>query len=243
MERAENKSKAKNLLKKFLKFIRESLDEMRNDDSEEALDPPVGEYLSAAQEDETSNEERTEGISDSIHEIKSRVVDVKAPAADGHDEEQDTQQEDEQGETAISDIPGEGGSGDQDSHGGGEGGGHHPGDGSGDIPVEHRKSPSVIAAHHVRNLVRDRKSGAYTVLFTPAVSASDGVLEVLMSAESQNYPARLLAVRCASQPNLVLVGNKIQNVVFTKQQPLRIDIQIDYHDFCSMEVKAYGNKI
>lgn len=244
VERAENKSKAKNLLKKLLTFIRESLDQMRNDDGEEALDPPVGEYLSATQEDETSNEERTEGISDAIHEIKSRVVEIKAPTADGSDEEkQDTQHDDEKGETAISDIPGEGGSGNQDSHGGGEGGGHHPGAGSGDAPVEHRKSPSLIAAHQVRNLVRDRKSGLYTVLFTPAASASDGVLEVLMSAETQNYPARLLAVRCASQPDLVLAGNKIQNVVFTQQQPLRIDIQIDYHDFCSMEVKAYGNKI
>ena len=117
------------------------------------------------------------------------------------------------------------------------------GDGGGDIPKEHRMKLSVIPASHIRSLARDRKKGKYTIIFTPAISAHDGVLEIFMSAESQIYDAKILSAHCATYPNLTVEGNKIQNIDFTRQQPLKIDVQIDYHDYCPMEVKGYGNKI
>lgn len=245
VERAKNKKKAKNLLKQFMQFIRESLDEMRHDDSEEALDPPLGEYLSADPENEAKNKARTENILDFIHEIDVRETEIKTPVAEASDEqeqEHDTHQADEAGDIIVSDLPGEGGSNSQGAHGKGCGNGPQPGFGNEYTPAEHRKSSSPIPANHVRSLVRDRENGAYTILFTPVLSASDGVLEVFMSAESQVYAAKILRVSCPAQPNLVVMGNKIRNVVFTKHQSLRIDIFIDYHDFCSMEVRAYGNK-
>lgn len=50
IERAENKSEAKGVLSALTKFIKACLDELKNDDSEEALDPSVGEYLAAEQD-------------------------------------------------------------------------------------------------------------------------------------------------------------------------------------------------
>ena len=82
VERAENKSKAKRLLKTLLHFIKTSLDEMKNDESEEALDPTVGEYLSASDFDKTPNQERTEALQDSIKDFKIRVTEV-APKPSG----------------------------------------------------------------------------------------------------------------------------------------------------------------
>ena len=64
-----------------------------------------------------------------------------------------------------------------------------------------------------------------------------------MSAESQNYTASIVSASCADFPNLVVSNNKITNITFTEKQPIKIDITIDYHDYCSMEVKAYGNKV
>ena len=245
VERADNQRKAKKLLQQLSQFIRESLNEMRDDSSEEELDPPVGEYLSAKQEEEAANEKKEERILDTIHDVDSRVTEVKPPSSGEQDEDTaETQHPNDTGEISVSGLPGEGGSGDQGAgNGGGNGGGHHAGNGGGDIPKEHRQALSTIPASHIRNLVRDRKEGKYTIIFTPAISACDGVIEIFMSAESQAYDANILSAHCATHPNLTVEGNKIQNINFTRQQPLKIDVQIDYHDYCPMEVKGYGNKV
>lgn len=245
IERASNKAKARRLLNYLTRFIKASLDEMKNDDSEEALDPSVGEYLSAMQEEDVPKQDTAESIQDSIKDVKVRFTEVK-PKATGtqNGQEGDTQIEDENGDIVVTDLPGEGGSGSQDSGGGGgEGGGHNPGDGGGDVPVEHRKSLSAISAANVRNLVRDKNNGLYTIVFTPSLSATDGILEVFMSAESQNYDAKILNATCDVCPDLIIQNNRILNITYTEKQPLKINIQLDYHDYCSMEVKAYGNKI
>lgn len=106
--------------------------------------------------------------------------------------------------------------------------------------VKQRKKMSDITMSSVRNIVRNKTCGEYTIIFTPGSSA-EGVLEVFMSAESQNYEAPIIAVSCNECPDLEFDKNKITNLVFTKNQPLRINIQLDYHDYCSLEVKAYGN--
>lgn len=245
IERASNKNKARRLLNYLTRFIKASLDEMKNDDSEEALDPSVGEYLSAAQEDDVPNQDTAETIQDNIKDVKVRVTEVKPKASSAQTgQDGDTQVDDENGDIIVTDLPGEGGSGGQeDGKGGGNGGGHNPGDGGGDVPVEHRKSLSSIAASNVRNLVRDKNNGLYTIVFTPSVSATEGILEVFMSAESQNYEAKILNASCESCPELAVHNNRISNLVYTEKQPLKITVQLDYHDYCSMEVKAYGNKI
>lgn len=71
VERSENKSKAKRLLSTLTRFIKASLDEMKNDESEEALDPTVGEYLSANDFDKSPNQEHAEALRDSIRMLKS----------------------------------------------------------------------------------------------------------------------------------------------------------------------------
>ena len=245
IERANNKNKARRLLNHLTRFIKASLDEMKNDDSEEALDPSVGEYLSAAQEDDVPNQDTAEAIQDNIKDVKVRVTEVKPKATTAQtDQDGDTQVDDENGDIIVTDLLGEGGSGGQDAgKGGGNGGGHNPGDGGGDIPVEHRKSLSSIAASNVRSLVRNKSKGLYTIVFTPSVSATEGILEVFMSAESQNYEAKILSASCESCPELAVHNNRITNLMYTEKQPLKITVQLDYHDYCSMEVKAYGNKI
>lgn len=245
VERAENKSKAKRLLSTLTRFIKESLDEMKNDDSEDALDPTVGEYLSASDIDESQNQERTEALLDSIRDIKIRVTEiVPKPSESPIGDTGKNLIDDESGEIVVTSLPGEGGSGSKGQGGhGGDGGGNAPGDGGGSIPIEHRKKMSLISAISVRNMIRNKESGEYTIIFTPSLSATNGVLEVFMSAESQNYEATIVAVSCPDCPTLEFEKNKIINLTFTEKKALRLDIQLDYHDYCSLEVKAYGNQI
>ena len=89
----------------------------------------------------------------------------------------------------------------------------------------------------------DKEKGEYSVTFIPAVSAENGCVELFMSAESQNYDAEITAVRGLGQSGLTADGNKIQGIVFEEKKPVRLRVTIDYHDYCSMEVKAYGNKV
>jgi hypothetical protein len=128
------------------------------------------------------------------------------------------------------------------SHGG-NGGGANPGDGGGNVPVEHRKKLSAISATSVRNVVRNKTKGEYTIVFTPGSSATNGILEVFMSAESQNYEASIIAASCSECPDLKFEKNRITNLVFTEKKAIRLNIQLDYHDYCSLEVKAYGNQV
>lgn len=245
VERAENKSKANRLLKILLHFIKASLDEMKNDESEEAIDPTVGEYLSASDFEQSPNQERAEILQDSIKDIKIRVTEVAPKPSDASTGEAGrTLIDDDDGDVFITDLPGEGGSGSQGQEGhGGNGGGNNPGDGGGDIPVEHRKKLSAISAVSVRNMVRNKTTGEYTIVFIPTSSATNGILEVFMSAESQNYEATIVAASCSECPDLKFEKNRINNLTFTEKKAIRINIQFDYYDYCSLEVKAYGNQV
>lgn len=243
--RAANKAKASRLLNDLTKFIKESLKELQNDDSEEALDPSVGEYLSAPQEDDMQNQDSVESVQDTIRDIKVKITEIKPqPSGTQDGEEGSTAVDDPNGDIIETDVPGEGGSGGKNpGHGGGGGGGDNPGNGGGNEPTEHKKSLSSIAPVSVRNLVRNKSTGEYTIVFTPKVSASDGHLEIFMAAESQNYEAAIISASSKDMPNLPVSKNKVTNLTFTAGQPIRIDIKLDYSDYCSLEVKAYGNKV
>ena len=245
IERAENKRKAKRLLTTLTRFIKTSLDEMKNDESEEVLDPTVGEYLSATDSDKSPNQERTEALQNSIKDIKVRVTEV-APKPFGTQtgELNKTLVDDDEGDIIVTAIPGEGGNSNQGQGGHGRnGGGSNPGDGGGNVPVEYHKKLSAISAASVRNVVRNKATGEYTIVFTPTSSATDGTLEVFMSAESQNYAATIVAASCSECPDLKIYKNKITNMTFTAKKALKLNIQLDYHDYCSLEVKAYGNQV
>lgn len=245
IERAENKSKAKRLLTALTRFIKASLDEMKNDESEDVLDPTVGEYLSANDFDKSPNQERTESLQDSIKDIKVHITEV-APKPSGTQtgEPGKALVDDDEGDIVVTDLPGEGGSGSKGQAGhGGNGGGDNPGNDGGNSPIEHRKKLSAISAVSVRCVVRNKESGEYAIVFTPESSAADGILEVFMSAESQNYEATIVAAVCEDCPDLKFIKNRITNLTFTEKKALRLNIQLDYHDYCSLEVKAYGNQI
>lgn len=245
IERAENKSQARSLLNSFTKFIKACLDEMKNDDSEESLDPTVGEFLSAEPEDNDKEREKAETLTDNVNTIDfhqvSRNPKVSATQAQGSG---NTEIDDPNGEIIVDDIPGEGShEGGTGGGNGGGGGGQGGGEGRGDKPVEHRKSLSAIAPAKTRIVCADKSNGKYLVTFVPVATATNGVIDLFMSAESQNYDAKIVDVVCDGQPNISFRLNRISGISFVENSPIKLHVQLDYCDYCSMEVKAYGNKI
>ena len=245
VERAENKSQARQLLNSFTKFIKEKLDELKNDDSEEALDPSVGEYLSAEQEEQKKDDEKAEGLHDTIKNIEvHQAPRSPKPSSSQAGGQGTTEIDDENGDIVVEDVPGEGGRDGDDNGGRGTGGGGHgDGDGNGDQPIEHRKSMVSIAPAKTRVVCANKLSGEYIITFVPAASADDAVLDLFMSAESQNYEAKLLNASLADGTVISVDKNRVKGLSFIAGQPIKVNVKLDYHDYCSMEVKAYGNKI
>ena len=242
IERAENKSKAKHLLQSLTRFIKTSLDEMKNDDSEEALDPTVGEYLSANDFEDSSNQECAEALRDTVKDIKIRVSEVISKPSNPKSEEFSTSLIDEEEEEDFVDDDFSG----EDislNHKGKSNNGNNHRTKEENIPAENYKKISEIPIINARNVVRNKDTGEYTIVFTPDSSAVNGILEIFMSAESQSYEASIIAASCSECPKLKFKKNKIFNLIFTEKKALRVNIQLDYYDYCSLEVKAYGKQI
>ena len=238
-DRAENKSKADRLLRSFRRFILDALNAMMSSENEESIDPDVGEYLSIG-EGETRNQRRAERLPGGIKDVKTSVIDaMPQPAemqgglfAEGSIDDPESAQE-------SLDFSGEEDDA-VDSGGGGHGGGA---DAGGDAaPAPHGKKLARIAVDRVRFIVRNKAAGAYRLVFTPAVSAVDGVAEIYISAESQTYKAAIVDVSSADCPGVQVSHNRVTGLVFTKDVPLRLDIRLGYRDYCALEVKVYGNQ-
>ena len=245
IERAENKSEAKGVLSALTKFIKACLDELKNDDSEEALDPSVGEYLAAEQDSaQPRPEDKGENINDAIQVIETKTVSRSPkPGSMSQAGTDTTEVDDPDGDIIIDDIPGEGSREGTAAGGSGNGGGGSgEGVGKGDKPTEHRKSLAAVSAGMSRVMCTNKSQGEYTVTFVPNASATDGIISLFMSAESQNYDAAVISAT-AEGAELTVSGNKISGLTFTENVPVKLSVKIDFHDYCSMEVKAYGNKI
>lgn len=241
---ARGRQYAQGIIRDLIKFIKETLDKLQPEDDGDEVDPSVGEYLPDEVDDAApAGDQPEETITNTVKSIeRTKTRPKKAPGAASPDGD-DSEIEDKDGEPSES----EDGSG--AGHNGGHGGGNQSGDGdgrgngTGPHPGEKRKKLIGIKPLKARVVCLNKDKGEYSVTFVPAVSATEGSIELFMSAESQNYNAVITAVRGLGQSGLTSDGNKIQNICFEARKPVRLRVAIDYHDYCSMEVRAYGNKI
>ena len=67
-------------------------------------------------------------------------------------------------------------------------------------------------------------------------------MKIKQSAESQNYDAALINVEC-DQDGVTFEGNVIKGLTFTANQAIKLTLTLDYHDYSSLEVEAYGYKV
>ena len=85
----------------------------------------------------------------------------------------------------------------------------------------------------------DKNVGKYMIMIVPNQSGENGQIELFLSAETQRYAAPIKNVTViggtASYKNNIISGLK-----FVKGQPIRISLELDYTDYCSMEVDMYA---
>lgn len=85
----------------------------------------------------------------------------------------------------------------------------------------------------------DKNFGKYMIMVIPDHDGSNGQMELFLSAETQRYNAPI--------KNVTVIGgtatfkdNVISGLDFKKGQPIRISLELDYKDYCSMEVVMYA---
>ena len=257
IKRAENESKARGVISEITGFIKACLEQMRQLETADSIDPAVGEYLAFTDEEgKQPPEERSEAVSDAVKNVTLKVTPPVTPNNSniGQEGNGNDKVDAEDGDIIEEGLPGEGsgasseygeGGGDFGEGGGSEEGtsnGTNPGGNTGENPIEHRRKLMSVAPAKERTVCMDKTQGKYRITFTPSVNVADGYMKVYQAAESQEYDAVLLNVTCDSQ-EVSFKGNTISGFNLEAKKPITLTIQIDYSDYCALEVKAYGYKV
>jgi hypothetical protein len=235
---------AKAYIKDLIDYIKECLEKLKQEDASDEIDPDVGEYLPDETDDEINAEEhKAESLSDTIKSFEKTIPPKKKSSTDFPAEGDNAEIRDESGTIAAEENNSGAGHEDGRNSSGGAGSGAQEGEGGGTNPRNRTKSLSGITAAKVRAVCLDKDSGEYSITFVPTESAADGCLDLFLSAESQNYEAPVVSAISLEQSGIQAEGNRISGLTFTANAPVRLKVVLDYYDYCSMEVKAYGNKI
>lgn len=235
---------AQNVIRDLIAVIKDELEKLKPEDDGDEIDPSVGEYLpDECDTEESDSKQEDESISSTIKSVEVTISTPKGTSESQTIGEKDAEIDDDSGEgTEMEDGSGSG-------HNGSSGGGNHSGDGDGygdgrgPHKDERKSSLAGITPLKVRVVCINKDMGEYSVTFVPAISAENGYIELFMSAETQNYTAPIIQAVGIGQPEITVENNKIKNIVFTEKKPVRLKVTIAYYDYCSMEVKAYGNKV
>jgi hypothetical protein len=245
-ERATNRVAAKEFVRDLVNYIKDCLEKLKQDDATEEIDPTVGEYLPDEAEvdhDLIEMGHETEALPDTIKTFETTVI-VKRPSRVNMSQKgNETEMEDEEGEIDEEILDGGSGHGNSRNSTKGKGHGENDGEGKGTNPKEQHKSLMSIAAAKVRVVCLKKDAGEYSVTFVPTVSAENCHLELFLSAESQNYEAAIVSATVIGQPPITVSTNRISGLTFAANVAVRLKVLIDYYDYCSMEVRAYGNTI
>ena len=238
--RADNEIQARALLKSINDFIRQRVEALASEGGQEDFDAAGLGTLLPDEPDESCNQAKEEAVTDKPIEIKKIIPPKHAAQTAGANT----------GGTEGKDIK-EGGFVEGDSvlgyihKDGHRGKGPH----QDSYPVDQApdgKSGSLkmqdILPQKLRIMCMDKNAGKYVVMFIPDADGTNGVIKFELSAETGSYPAPLVSASLIGQGGVRISGNKLAGVEFKKDSPLKVMLQLDYSDYCSMEVSACADK-
>ena len=79
-------------------------------------------------------------------------------------------------------------------------------------------------------------------MFTPDDGFDHAMVKLYVMAETEAYNAAVVSARLEDGTELsVSNGNEIGGFDFVKGKPLSMTVTLDYADYCSLEVEAYGH--
>ena len=238
--RADNEIQARALLKSLNDFIRQKVEALASEGNQEDFDAAGLGALLPDEPDESRSQAKEEAVTDRPVEIKKTIPPKRASQTAGSST----------GGTEGKDIK-EGGFVEGDSVLGYIHKDGHRGKGPNQEPYlvdTDQKGKNAlpkmqdITPQKLRIMCMDKNAGKYVVMFVPDFDGTNGLIMFELSAETGSYPAPLAGASLIGQGSVQVSGNKLTGVEFKKDVPIKVIIQLDYSDYCSMEVSACADK-
>jgi len=238
-DRAKNPIAAKELLKSLNRFIKETIEKFVSSGGGDEIDAVgVGNFLPDISDD-PKDKAKEEVVSDKVVEVEVKVSPKRTKAGE---EPCETRTDDDEPEKGGHKEP----SGDDNEwfHNGG----HtiepkpidpqpaHIEEGGNDV----KPSKKTVSLKKFIPVCIDKEKGQYMFMVIPSETASNGSLEIFLSAETQNYEAPIKSAVIVGGNSASLNGNVISGIFYEKDQTIRMKVELDYYEMCAMEVKAYA---
>lgn len=238
-DRSKHPIQERALLREMNKYIRNRIEELVSQGSSQEMDAVgVGSFLPDNSE-ESRDEATEETVSNTVMDIVKKVIEKK-PATNSNFDDKNSNDTGSNTSTGDSEL---GGDGEEWPHPGGrtENPGYKPGVESHSIENGDKGAGkmSSISLNKFRPICVDKETGKYVLVITPNESGSQGCLELFLSAESQRYKAPIIIADVIGG-ECQFHSNRITGLEFKKGELIRISLELDYSDYCSMEVKAYA---
>lgn len=97
-----------------------------------------------------------------------------------------------------------------------------------------------------RLICSDATTGSYVLSMVVPSTASDGKLEFTLSGEQSDFNLPVNSAKILTPKSSTLIESFDGNVVYLKNmikgQVLKFEVQVDFDDYCMMEVDYYANK-
>lgn len=241
-DRSANPQRERELLKALYAKIRAQIENLIMHNSQDEMDAVgVGSFIPDDFDSENEQAEE-EVVSNKIVEIEKKVVKKKTISgikpgnsdSDQSDEDMQDFHMEQGGDAETYFHPG----GHTDEQGPKDGQPSHPEEGG----EEKRPKKVEVSLTKFVPVCVDRAKGTYVFMVVPNVNSENGSLQVYLSAETQTYDAPIRKALVMGGNEATVTGNEIGNLKFEKDTPIRIRVEMDYYDVCSLEVKTYATK-
>lgn len=239
-ERSANPHRERELLKIINDFIKDTINKLIYSGNQDEIDASgVGNFLPIDINEEGS-EAHEEVVSEKVLEIEKTTKKPKTVAGPeiGSFITQDNDsaglgEEKPGGDDSAWFHPG----GVTNKRGEKEGQDAYVGEGDKELPVSKN-----VGLFNFTPVCIDKNRGMYVFMLEPNEDADYGVLEVFLSAETQKYNAPIKNAALINGQALDVNDNKIKGLSFRSNEQLRIRVELDYYDYCSLEVNIYATK-
>lgn len=240
--RSPNPVMASALVKSIQNFMKDKLEEIIDQENQDEMDATgVADFLPDSANDDSSKQ-LDEAVTDTVFKIDKRIVNPKVIGGTKEKIESDVE-----GESKVNIEPG---GDDEDWYHDDSKHPNPPNPNSkpngpvhpvhGDTKV-YPKAKEIKAAKFIP-ICTDVTKGKYIVLFTPSDNGIDGKLQLFLSGETESFKAPIKKAQLVGANELEFSENTIKGLSFLAGKQLRISIELDFYDYCSMEVKASANK-
>lgn len=240
-DRSKDPKAARLLIKEIKKCITRKLDELIKQSATDEIDAVgIGVYLP---DDINENEETgtSEVLDEKIIEVEKKVINKKESLIRNEKKENDELEKLEVSEEGL------------DStwvHGAGvieKPGGRQPID----VSLLANTNGKLVGKKEVCLsrlvfLCVDKSNGKYSLFFESNETAENVSVEIYLSGETGSYEAPIKSVKIIKgetiEAGYSVEGHVIKGLNFLKNSQYKISVEIDYYDYCSMEVRAYEIK-